>query len=174
MHHNLFTFLVVVVLSTPAIAQNSLGDGNALDSNPAPLGNVNPQRYLPSGVSNSEIRKNNVLHGRDFNEGIGRDYGNTVGMQLLSDAANAGDSEYINALYNSPWYWNNWDQQSAQFLSQGDLSYFNPSFIDNWATSPEQMSSGRNIRTYSHEWSEESARQYGGTGELTYPGDWSI
>lgn len=173
MHHNLILAFIIVFFGAPAFSQNSLGDGNALDSSTSLLGRVNELGNLPMGVRNIELRQINVLQGRNFNEGIGRDYENTVGMQLLADAAQAGGEDYLDALYNSPWYWNNWDQQSARFLLQGDHSYFNPSFSDAWATAPAQMASGRSIRTYSHEWSAETARKFGRTGELAYPADWS-
>ena len=172
-YFHLILIFFVLTFSSTTVAQNALGDGDLLDSSTSSLGRVNAKNNLPTGVSNIEIRNNRVLDGRGFNEGIGRGYTDTVGLQLLSDAASKGESEYLDALYNSPWYWNNWNQQSAQFLSQGDLSYYNPNFIDQWATAPKQMSSGRALRSYTHEWSLESARKFGGEGEVEYPDDWS-
>ncbi len=172
MYLNRILSLIIVFQCAPAFAQNSLGDGTALDASTSPYGKINQNKNLPSGVRNGEIRTNNVLRGRNFNDGIGRTRGDAAGLQLLSDAANEGGSEYIDALNNSPWYWNNWDSQSAQFLSEGDLSYFNPNFIDNWATAPQQMSTGRNIRSYSHEWNKEDAQKFGGEGEIKNSSTW--
>jgi len=172
-HFHLISILILFAFGSVAVAQNSLGDGDALDASTSLSGRVNTQKHLPTGVRNSELRLNRVLDGRGFNEGIGRGYTDTTGLQLLADAADKGSDEYLDALYNSPWYWNNWNQQSAQFLSQGDTSYFNPNFVEQWATAPKQMSSGRTIRTYSHAWSEDSARRFGGEGEIDYPDDWS-
>ena len=173
MHFHIILIFLVLTFSSTAFAQNALGDGDLLDSSTSSLGRVNAQNNLPTGVRNNEIRQNRILDGRGFNEGIGRGYTDTTGLQLLSDAASKGESEYLDALYNSPWYWNNWNQQSAQFLSQGDHSYFNPNFIDQWATAPKQMSSGRALRSYTQEWSLEGARKFGGEGEVEYPDDWS-
>jgi hypothetical protein len=166
--------LVLLVHST-ANAQDALGDGSALDGSTSSQGRVNQRKTLPTGVMNHEINRNGVLNGRGFNEGIGRTASDMVGLQLLSDAANekTSDNSFMDDLYNSPWYWNNWYKQSAQSLTEGDLSYFNPSFIDNWSTAPEQMSHGRMIRSYAHEWSPQSASKFGGTGELDYPDEWS-
>ncbi len=175
MHNILIPAILVLLASATTFAQDALGDGNALDGSTSSLGRVNQKKLLPTGVLNNEINRSNVLNGRGLNEGIGRTASDAVGLQLLSDAANDGssDSSFMDNLYNTPWYWNNWYKQSAQFLSEGDLNYFNPSFIDNWSTAPEQMSNGRMIRSYAHEWNAEDARKYGGTGELDYPDDWS-
>jgi tetratricopeptide (TPR) repeat protein len=164
--------LLLVVQCAPAFAQNSLGDGTGLDASTSPYGKTNQQEYLPAGVRNSDIRSSSVLQGKNFNQGIGRNSGDAAGMQLLADAANEGGTQYLDALYNSPWYWNNWSSQSAQFLSQGELSYFNPNFIDNWATAPKQMSIGRNILSYSHEWNEKDAQRFGGKGEVQNSDKW--
>lgn len=172
-HLHLISILLLLTCSSVVVAQNSLGDGDALDASTSLSGRVNSRNNLPTGVRNSELRLHRVLDGRGFNEGIGRGYTDTTGLRLLADAADKGSSEYLDALYNSPWYWNNWNQQSAQFLSQGDTSYFNPNFVEQWATAPKQMSSGRTLRTYSHAWNEESARKFGGEGEVDYPDDWS-
>ncbi len=169
-HHNFILPFFVLLLSSTASAQDALGSGNALDANTFSGGTTNSVKELPAGVRNSEIRNQNVLNGRGFNEGIGRD---SASLRLLADAEGEGSAEYQDVLNNSPWYWNNWNQESAQFLSEGESSYFNPNFIDNWSTSPLQMSSGRNLRSFSHEWSEESAKKYGGDGELELPDEWT-
>ena len=173
MKYNLLSLFLVLLCSAPAFSQTALGSGDALDSSTSTLGRVNQLQNLPTGVHNNQINRSSVLNGRGFNEGIGRGYTDTVGLQLLADAADEGGDAYEDALYNSPWYWNNWNQQSAQFLSQGDTSYFNPNFIDQWATAPQQMTSGRTIRSYTHEWNEKDARRFGGRGELEYPDEWS-
>jgi len=165
--------LLIVLLGTPLFAQDSLGDGRGLEANSSLGGPVNLQENLPTGVRNHAIRTSSVLHGRDFNEGIGRGYDDAAGLRLLSDAANEGTEAYQDALNNSPWYWNNWSSQSAQFLSQGELDYFNPTFVDNWATAPKQMSIGRKILSYSHAWNEGDAKKYGGEGELESSDVWS-
>lgn len=171
MHPILILSTSLLLLGNSVSAQDALGSGNALDANTYSGGTSNARvRELPSSVRNSQMRQNNLLQGRGFNEGIGR---NDASLRLLADAEGQGEHEYQAALNNSPWYWNNWDQQTAQFLSQGESSYFNPNFIDNWSTAPSQMTSGRSLRSFSHEWSEESAQQYGGTGELEYPDRWS-
>ena len=170
MHIHLVPILLVLITGSTSFAQDALGDGNALGGTSSPIGGIQQENNLPTGVRNSEIRKQNVLNGRDFNEGLGRD---AASLQLLADAESKGESEYMDVLNNSPWYWNNWNQQSAQFLSQGESSYFNPSFMDQWSTAPRQMSSGRELRSYSHEWSTESAQKYGGGGEVEYPDEWS-
>ncbi len=173
MYFLLIPFLILFGLNGTLVAQDALGSGNALDNTQvAPQGN-SPNGSLPTGVRNSELRLNRVLDGRGFDEGIGRGYTDTVGMQLLSDAASKGETQYLDALYNTPWYWNNWNSQSAQFLSQGDTSYFNPNFIEQWATAPKQMSAGRSLRSYSHEWTPESAKKFGGDGEVDIPDEWS-
>ena len=75
-------------------------------------------------------------------------------------------------LENSPWYWNNWNNQSAQFLSQGDTSYFNPHFVDNWAQSPMKMRIGQSMQSFSHAWSanDDTGEQ---SAKLNYPSSWS-
>jgi len=173
MKYNLLSLILVLPCSAPAFSQTALGSGDALDSSTSSLGRVNQLQHLPTGVLNNQINRSSVLNGRGFNEGIGRGYSDTVGLQLLADATDDGGDAYENALYNSPWYWNNWNQQSAQFLAQGDTSYFNPNFIDQWATAPQQMTSGRAIRSYSHEWNEKDARRFGGRGELEHTDEWS-
>ena len=173
MHYILIPVLVIALCGSPTYAQNALGDGTSLDGSTSSLGRINQSNFLPVGVRNSEIRRSNVLQGRDFNQDIGRGANDNAQLQLLADAASKGGTAYQDALNNSPWYWNNWSSQSAQFLSQGDHSYFNPSFMDNWATAPAQMSSGRSLRSYSHDWSEDSAREFGGDGALKYPVTWS-
>ena len=173
MNLNRFLFLLTVLLGTPLFAQDSLGDGRGLDASSSLGGTVNLQEHLPAGVRNNALRTNKVLHGRNFNEGIGRGYEDEAGLRLLSDAANDGQEAYQDALNNSPWYWNNWSSQSAQFLSQGELDYFNPTFVDNRATAPGQMSTGRKILSYSHEWNEDDAKKFGGEGELQSSDGWS-
>ena len=121
MHFHLILICIVLAFSSTSYAQHALGDGDLLDSSTSSLGRVNASKNLPTGVSNNEIRSNRILDGRGFNEGIGRGYTDTAGLQLLSDAANKGDSEYLDALNNSPWYWNNWNQQSAQYLLSNGL-----------------------------------------------------
>ena len=171
MHFNLYQVAIILLVVPPVAAQEALGRGDALDSSTSVLGKVNSPNTLPSGVRNNEIRGSNVMYGRGFNEGIGRSSNSE--MWLIQDAANSGEEEYLDALNNSPWYWNNWNQQSAQFLIQGDRSYFNPRFVDEWSTSPQQMHTGRSIRTYSHGWDEESAKKYAGESDLEYPDEWS-
>ena len=122
---------------------------------------------------NTDLRSTGVLQGRGFNEGIGR-YG-TAELQLINDAMASGDEKsYLDAINNSPWYWNNWDQQSTQFLIQGDRNYFNPTFLDEWAMSPKHMQRGRNIRTYSHEWDIESLRIENQRRVHAIPSEWSM
>ena len=148
MHPILILSTSLLLLGNSVSAQDALGSGNALDANTYSGGTSNAQvRELPSSVRNSQIRQNNLLQGRGFNEGIGR---NDASLRLLADAEGQGEYEYQAALNNSPWYWNNWDQQTAQFLSQGESSYFNPNFIDNWSTAPSQMTSGCSLRSFSH------------------------
>lgn len=172
MHHNLIPAIFILLVSTPALGQDALGRGNALDSNTSLQGRINRLNDLPVGVRNRELRGVRVLMGRSFNEGLGRF--NSGRAQLIADAANDGDEDsYLDVLYNSPWFWNNWDQPSAQFLAQGDRNYYNLNFIDEWATAPRQMQSGRTIRSYSHAWDPDSAEQYGGVGKLEYPNTWS-
>ncbi len=174
MRYILISILLIAICDNATVAQEALGDGRALDSSTSSQGRLNLQKNLPVGVRNKDMRQSGVLMGRDFNEGIGRGYSDTAGMRLLSDAANSdNESDYLDTLYNTPWYWNNWSTPSAQWLSQGDRSYFNPTFIDNWSTAPKQMSLGRNIRTYSHAWSAESAKKYSGEGESSYPNTWT-
>ena len=160
MHHNLYQVTIILILTAPTVAQDALGRGDALDSSTSSLGRVNMPNTLPSGVRNDEIRGYNVMYGSGFNNGIGRT--DSAEMEIIADAANKGGKEFLDAINNSPWYWNNWNKQSTQFLIRVDNSYFSPRFIDNWSSAPQQMASGRNIRTYSHEWSEESAKKYAG------------
>ncbi|MGY8752752.1 MAG: hypothetical protein ACKVIO_02545 [Phycisphaerales bacterium] len=160
---------IIFLYSNAAVAQNSLGSGNALDSNTSSLGTTNYSHSIPNGVRNSQIREGSLLQGRNFNDGIGRT--DDASLRLLQDAANDSDTSYAAALENSPWYWDNWSSQSTQFLKQ-DRSYFNPTFIDNWSTLPQQMSEGRTLRSYSHEWNKKDAEKFGGQGELSY-NNWS-
>ena len=156
---------IILLCCSTATAQKSLGNGNALDSNAASSGRVNTSSSIPNGVRNSQIREGSLLQGRSFNEGIGRS--DDASLRLLQDAANSDDASYQDAINNSPWYWNNWSSQSTQFLKQ-DRSYFNPTFIDNWSTLPQQMSEGRTIRSYSHEWNVNDAKTFSSEGALSY------
>ena len=151
------------------MAQNSLGDGRALDSSTSSLGRENLRGNLPSGVRNNQIRNTSVLQGRSFGQGFG--HNDDASLRLLQDAAGESDASYNDALNNSTWYWDHWSQQSTQFLKQ-DRSYFNPSFVDNWSTLPKTMSEGRTIRSYSHEWNEKDAANFSGEGTLSYD-NWS-
>lgn len=172
MHHILTPIAIILVCCSPSLGQDALGRGDSLDANSSLLGRSNVQNVLPAGARNNDLRRSGVLRGRLFDDDIGRIASD--GLLFINDALNTGDDEaYLDALYNSPWYWNNWDQQSAQFLSQGDISFFNPSFVDDWSQSPQQMHTGRSIRSYSHAWDPESAKQFGGEGELEYPNGWS-
>ena len=172
MHHNLTPIVLFLLVATPSFGQDALGRGDSLDASTSLLGRTNALNDLPLGTRNNELRRSGILRGRSFDNDIGRFASDE--LIFITDAMNKGGEEaYLEALYNSPWYWNNWDQQSAQFLTQGDVSFFNPSFVDDWANSPRQMHVGRSIRSYSHEWDPETAREYGGEGELEYPVNWS-
>jgi hypothetical protein len=151
-------------------AQDALGTGNALDNNLSTSGRENYRRTLPRGTANSERRTNSVLSGRNFNEGVGLD--TYAHMQLISDASDADAETLEDTMNNSPWYWENWDNQSAQFLSQGDTSYFNPRFIDNWAQSPTNIRIGQSMQSISHTWSAEDDNR-DQSAMLNYPSSWS-
>ena len=170
MRHILILVIVFLFSGTSAHAQYSLGTGEGLDSSTSPQGRVNNQKSLPNSVRNHAIRSNNVLQGTNFNGSIGRS--NDAAFRLIQDSAEADDGTYEDALYNSPWYWNNWNKQSTQFLKQG-TSYFNPAFIDNWSTSPQQMSEGRSIRTYSHDWNNNDALEYSKGNDVSPKINWS-
>ena len=168
----LIPFILVVFVCCTADAQDSLGRGDSLDNSLSTSGRINPAKQLPVGTLNNELRGTGVLQGRGFNEGIGR--GGDAGLQLLRDAANLDDEDaHLDAINNSPWYWNNWDQQSAQFLLQGDKNYFNPTFTDEWSMAPKQMYKGRNIRSYSGVFDQGVRTNQKRVGELEYPDDWS-
>ena len=169
----LVPFLFTFAIASNGTAQNALGSGNVLDNNLSKSSNINPVQDLPIGTLNTELRSTGVLQGRGFNEGIGR-YG-TAELQLINDAMASGDEKtYLDAINNSPWYWNNWDQQSTQFLIQGDRNYFNPTFLDEWSMSPKQMLRGRNIRAYSHEWDIENVRLENQRSDSNIPDEWSV
>jgi hypothetical protein len=170
MCHYLILVLVFLFSGTFAFGQYSLGSGDGLDSSTSSQGRVNNQKSLPNSVRNNAIRSNNVLLGTNFNGSIGRS--DDAAFRLIQDAAEADDGTYEDALYNSPWYWNNWNKQSTQFLKQG-TSYFNPAFIDNWSTSPQQMSEGRSIRTYSHDWNNDEALEYSKGNNVSPQSNWS-
>jgi hypothetical protein len=167
----IFTLVPVLLLCSAAVGQTSLGDGEGLDASTSSFGRINAQKQLPNGVRNSEIRNSNLLRGGGLNDGLGRQ--DDAGFRLIQDASEESNEAYQDTLYNSPWYWNNWSKQSAQFLKHGDRSYFNPDFIDNWSTSPQQMSDGRAIRSYTHEWNANDAQKLGGEGEITGGDNWS-
>ena len=172
MHLILFSLLTLSLIATVCHAQDALGGGHALDNNLSTTTNINPSQRLPVGVRNNELRDSGVMQGRGFNEGIGRI--RTTGLQLISDAAESGDDDaYLDALNNSPWYWENWNQQSAQFLVQGDKTYFNPTFLDEWSSAPKHMETGRHVRSFSHEWSKENVRNLDRHGESSLPKEWS-
>ena len=171
MRHNLILVVLFLASGSSALGQYSLGTGDALDSSTSSQGRINTRQSTPNGVRNSAIRGNNVLMGTGFNGALGRP--DDASLQLIKDASNESNSSYQDALYNSPWYWNNWSQQSAQFLKQGDQGYFNPAFIDNWSTSPQQMSEGRSIRSYSHAWNEDDAKKNSAGNDVSYNENWS-
>ncbi len=172
MHLILFSFLTLSLIASASFAQDALGGGHALDNNLSTTTNINPSQRLPVGVRNNELRDSGMMQGRGFNEGIGRI--GTTGLQLISNAADSGDNDaYLDALNNSPWYWENWNQESAQFLVQGDKTYFNPTFLDEWSSAPKQMETGRDIRSFSHEWSKESVRNLDRQGKSALPEEWS-
>ena len=168
----LIPLILLVFICGSADAQDALGRGDSLDNSLSSSQRVNARKQLPVGTLNNELRGTAVLQGRNFNEGIGRSVND--GLELIRDAANVEDEDaYLDTINNSPWYWNNWDQHSTQFLLQGDKNYFNPNFADEWSMAPKQMYKGRNIRTFSHAWSEETANAQNRTGELEYPDEWS-
>jgi len=171
MHHNLIRIVIILLCASSSFGQDALGRGDSLDANSSLLGRSNAQNELPAGTRNIELRRNGILRGRAFDDDIGRYKGDE--MLFITDAMNSEDDSYLEVLYNSPWYWNNWDQQSVQFLSQGDVSFFNPNFVDSWAEGPRQMHTGRSIRTFSHAWDSETANRFGGEDELQFPDGWS-
>lgn len=170
MRNDLTITAVLALCSVQASAQDALGTGRALDNNLSVDGIDNRSRSLPKGTTNDELRGNAILSGRSFGEGVGFD--TQPNFQLISDAENEGGGALADAMNNSPWYWDNWNNQSAQFLSQGDTSYFNPNFIDNWAKSPTQMRMGRNIQSYSRAWKPGEAKA-DESSQLNYPSNWS-
>ena len=170
MHIFLHIILVLFLFVGQIHAQESMGSGNALDNNLSTSGRDNLRRSLPRGTTNSEIRTNSVLAGRNFNDGVGLD--TQSHMQLLSDASDTDAQMLSDTMNNSPWYWDNWDTQSAQFLSQGDTSYFNPRFIDNWAQSPMKVRIGQSMQSISHTWSAEDDNR-DQSAMLNYPSSWS-
>ena len=167
----IFVLIPALLFCSITVGQTSLGDGEGLDASTSSLGRINAQKQIPNGVRNYELRNSGVLRGTGLNDGLGRQ--DDAGLRLIQDAAEEDSDAYQDALYNSPWYWNNWSQQSAQFLKHGDRSYFNPSFIDNWSTSPQQMSEGRAIRSYTHEWSADEEQKYVGEWKIASGDNWS-
>jgi len=170
MHTILHIILLLFIFTGQVRAQDALGTGNALDNNLSTSGRENYRRTLPRGTSNSEMRTSSVLAGRNFDEGVG--LGSQAHMQLISDASDADAEILADTLNNSPWYWDNWNNQSAQFLSQGDTSYFNPRFIDNWAQSPMSVRIGQSMQSISLTWnaSDDNRDQ---SAILNYPPSWS-
>lgn len=164
-------FLACMLLVTAtASAQDALGRGDALDNNLSIQGKRNAPRQLPRGVRNEELHDQGVLRGRAFGEGIG--YSGASELRRILEAGETGEGLLEETLTNSPWYWDNWDRQSVTFVESGDLNYFNASFIDNWASSPQDMRSGRRIRTFAHAWTEEAARDTDDAGD-GLPQHWS-
>ena len=98
--------------------------------------------------------------------------GTDAHIQLISDAADTDADLLADTLENSPWYWNNWNNQSAQFLAQGDMNYFNPRFVDNWAQAPMNMRIGQSMQYFSHTWSAEDDTS-DQNAKLNYPSSWS-
>ena len=170
MHNFLHIILVLSFFSGQGYAQDALGTGNALDNNLSTSGRENYRRTLPRGTTNSEIRTNGILAGRNFNEGVGLD--TQAHMQLISDASDADAQSLADTLNNSPWYWDNWNRTSAQYISEGDSNYFNPRFIDNWAQSPMNVRIGRSMQSISHTWSAEDDNS-DQSAMLNYPSSWS-
>ncbi|MDP7008144.1 MAG: hypothetical protein QGI78_01080 [Phycisphaerales bacterium] len=151
-------------------AQDAMGTGNALDNNLSTSGRENIQRTLPRGTTNQEIRTNSILAGRSFNEGVG--LGTKTHLQLISDAGAADAEMLADTLNNSPWYWDNWTNPSAQFILQGDSNYFNSHFIDNWAQSPMSVRIGQSMQSINKSWSSQD--DYSDqTAKLQYPSTWS-
>jgi hypothetical protein len=170
MHNFLYIILGIFIFSGQGHAQDAMGSGNALDNNLSTSGRENHLRKLPRGTTNSEIRTNSILAGRNFNEGIGLD--TQAHMQLISDASDADAQVLADTLNNSPWYWDNWNNASAQYILQGDANYFNPHFIDNWAQSPMNVRVGRSMQSISHTWSTEDDNS-DQSAMLNYPSSWS-
>ncbi len=170
MHIFLHIIIVLFLFTGQSYAQEAMGSGNALDNNLSTSGRENYQRVLPRGTRNNEIQTNSILAGRNFNEGVG--LGTQSHMQLLSDASDSDAQMLADTMNNSPWYWDNWDKQSAQFLSQGDTSYFNPRFIDNWAQSPMNVRIGQSMQSINHTWSAEDDNS-DQSAMLNYPSSWS-
>ena len=168
------TFLQIIFTLSLVVgqlhAQDALGTGNALDNNLSTSGRENHRRTLPRGTTNSEIRTNSILAGRNFNEGVG--LGTKAHMQLIADAASTDSTLLSDTMNNSPWYWDNWDNQSAQFLSQGETNYYSPLFIDNWAQSPTKVRIGHSMKSINRVWSadDDNSDQ---SAVLNYPVSWS-
>ena len=101
MHIFLHIILVLFLFVGQIHAQESMGSGNALDNNLSTSGRDNLRRSLPRGTTNSEIRTNSVLAGRNFNDGVGLD--TQSHMQLLSDASDTDAQMLSDTMNNSPW-----------------------------------------------------------------------
>ena len=157
MRHNLVLVVLFLASGSPALGQYSLGTGDALDSSTSSQGRINMRQSAPNGVRNSAIRGNNVLMGTGFNGALGRP--DDASLQLIKDASNESNSSYQDALYNSPWYWDNWNQRvCAIYLKQGDAKVTSiHAFIDNWAHL-HAMRCTRRVEAmqsyFSHAWSD--------------------
>ncbi len=161
--------LISLLISTPVLAQDGLGRGDALDNSLSTGGRRNPARTLPRGIDRGPYGSG-VLRGRGYNESI--DSYSQADIRLIGDAAEASADNLADSLTNSPWYWQNSDRPAVQLFAQGDSNYFVPFVIDGFASSPREMRIGRDISSFAHSWNEDTVNR-NAQGELQYPETWS-
>ena len=136
-------FVAIALCSTPAMGQNALGSGHALDANTR-RGSGGLNSSAPSVVSRL---------GRAAPRSFGRTF------DLTSDAAfrhhniqNVGGQLLTESLYNNPWYWQNVGSLYTEMLTGGSGSpsalagmqqgFNNPFFYDQWETPTGRMQLG--------------------------------
>lgn len=136
-------FVAIALSSTPAMGQDALGSGQALDAN---------ARRGSGGHNSSAPAVFSRLGGA-----TPRSFGRT--FDLNSDAAfrhhniqNVGGQMLTDSLYNNPWYWQNAGSLYTEMLTGGSGSasslvglqqgFNNPFFYDQWETPTGRMQLG--------------------------------
>ena len=148
------TLIAALASATPAMGQNALGDGHALDGNLSTRGPRNTETGRVRAEQDKFSLSERASRGRGFNQ--------TIGFRSNEDFRRANDEMafYADSLYNNPWYWENLGNLTTELVSSGGSGglgvgaanrgggYYNPYFYNSEASNPGRYAMGRGIGDY--------------------------
>ncbi|HBZ97242.1 MAG: hypothetical protein CMJ41_09875 [Phycisphaerae bacterium] len=151
---HLITLTTVLASAAPAVAQNALGDGHALDGNISTRGRENTETGRVRAEQNRFSLSQRAADGRGFNQ--------SIGFRSNEDfrRANSEMSFYADSLYNNPWYWENLGNLTTELVGSGGSGgmgavaanngggYYNPFFYNSKADNPGRFAMGRGLGNY--------------------------